>query len=56
MPFLFFCWAYTGVVPPPSPSHTHPYNCTNGAWLPARTVIMLGTYDNEDTRLNPPRK
>ncbi len=43
----FFCYVYRDV-----PGHP----CIRGEWLPATTIIMPGTYDSEDTRLNRPRR
>jgi hypothetical protein len=43
----FFCYVYRDV-----PGHP----CIRGEWLPATTIIMPGTYDSEDTRLNGPRR
>lgn len=40
MPELaFFCWVYLQL-----PGHP----CIRGAWLPSTTIVMPGTYDNED--------
>lgn len=49
---LYFCWVFIGAAAPPSPSPQPPANCTLGEWLPAHTIVMPGTYTDEDTRMN----